>query len=522
MNLCMQLRKCCNHPYLFKGVEPGPPYTTGAHLIESSGKLVVLDKLLPRLLARGSRCLIFSQMTRMLDILEDYCLFKGFSYVRIDGNTGGDDRQARVEAFEAPDSSIFLFLLSTRAGGLGLTLTGADTVILYDSDWNPQMDLQAMDRAHRIGQTKEVTVFRFCVDHSIEEKVLEMAFRKLRLDALVMQQGHLADGGSHMKKGSLLAMVNHGYDQIKDMGDVAEEDIDAIMERSKRETAAFDEQLEAFERAAQQFSNGGGDLRQYETPDEQVSAARVQQKIGLATAEMLGKRERRPRFATKTTPAEVRRLLRLPPNWDEDHNFFDRKRLSVRAVFSAAEGLSADQELERARLAAAGFSWSKTEYRNFVAACAKCGQDTAEIARVMGKDAADVKAYAEVFWVRGQEISTWKHDLQRITEGHKKVEADRTRERVIAEVVAGDFALPQRWNSAPEWTEDQDMGLLRAVDSVGWGRWEEVLIQLAVDRRTSLDSELLGRSPEELAKRARSLASQLEKMLERAKRRRVA
>jgi SWI/SNF-related matrix-associated actin-dependent regulator of chromatin subfamily A member 5 len=164
LNIAMQLRKCCNHPYLFQGAEPGPPYTTGDHLVTNAGKMVLLDKLLPKLKDRDSRVLIFSQMTRLLDILEDYLMYRGYQYCRIDGNTGGDERDASIEAYNKPGSEKFVFLLSTRAGGLGINLATADVVILYDSDWNPQVDLQAQDRAHRIGQKKEVQVFRFCTE----------------------------------------------------------------------------------------------------------------------------------------------------------------------------------------------------------------------------------------------------------------------------------------------------------------------------------------------------------------------
>lgn len=144
LNILMQLRKVCNHPYLFEGAEPGPPYTDGPHLWENSGKMSLLHKLLPKLKAQGSRVLIFSQMTRILDILEDYFRLLGFQYCRIDGNTDGDSRDAQMDVFNAPNSEKFAFLLSTRAGGLGINLATADIVILFDSDWNPQVDLQAM------------------------------------------------------------------------------------------------------------------------------------------------------------------------------------------------------------------------------------------------------------------------------------------------------------------------------------------------------------------------------------------
>jgi len=144
LNVLMQLRKVCNHPYLFEGAEEGPPYFDGPHLWENSGKMSLLHKLLPKLKAQGSRVLIFSQMTRILDILEDYFRLIQYNYCRIDGNTDGEARDSQMDIFNAPNSEKFAFLLSTRAGGLGINLATADIVILYDSDWNPQVDLQAM------------------------------------------------------------------------------------------------------------------------------------------------------------------------------------------------------------------------------------------------------------------------------------------------------------------------------------------------------------------------------------------
>lgn len=145
LNIVMQLRKACNHPYLFDGAEP-MPYTNGEHLVTNSGKMVVLDKLLPKLKAVGSRVLIFSQMTRVLDILEDYMAFRGYQYCRIDGSTSGEDRERFIEEFNKDNSSKFVFLLSTRAGGLGINLATADTVILYDSDWYVQQHSPLVQR----------------------------------------------------------------------------------------------------------------------------------------------------------------------------------------------------------------------------------------------------------------------------------------------------------------------------------------------------------------------------------------
>ncbi|RKO84552.1 P-loop containing nucleoside triphosphate hydrolase protein [Blyttiomyces helicus] len=128
-NMVMQLRKCCNHPYLFDGAESGPPYTTDTHLIENAGKMVISEKLLVRMKAQGSRVLLFSQMSRMLDI----------QYCRIDGKAQHEDRITSIDEYNKPDSSKFIFLLTTRAGGLGINLATADIVIMYDNDWNPQV-----------------------------------------------------------------------------------------------------------------------------------------------------------------------------------------------------------------------------------------------------------------------------------------------------------------------------------------------------------------------------------------------
>ncbi|CAH1421730.1 unnamed protein product [Lactuca virosa] len=230
LNIAMQLRKCCYHPYLFQGVEPGPLYTTGDHLVTNAGKMVLLDKLLPKLKERDSRVLIFSQMTRLLDILEDYLMFCGYLYCRIDGNTGGEDRDASIDAFNKPGSEKFVFLLSIRAGGLGINLAIADIVILYDSDRNPQVDLQAQDRAHRIGQKKEVQVFRFCTEHTIEEKVIERAYKKLALDALLLQ------------------MVRFGAEMVFSSKDstITDEDIDKIIAKGEEATAELDAKMKKF------------------------------------------------------------------------------------------------------------------------------------------------------------------------------------------------------------------------------------------------------------------------------------
>ena len=159
-------------------------------LINDCGKMTILHKLLQRLYNEKHRCLIFCQMTKMMDIIEEYLSWMQFQYFRMDGSTQINDRRDMVDEYQRNDN-IFIFLLSTRAGGLGVTLTGADTVIFYDNDWNPTMDAQATDRAHRIGQTKPVSVYRLITRHTVEENILKRAKQKENVQSTVYAGGAL-------------------------------------------------------------------------------------------------------------------------------------------------------------------------------------------------------------------------------------------------------------------------------------------------------------------------------------------
>ena len=335
-NVLMQLRKVCNHPYLFDGAEPGPPHVEGPHLWESCGKMSVLHKLLSKLQGQGSRVLIFSQMTRMLDILEDYCTYVGLDFCRIDGNTSGEDRDEAMETFNAPGSKKFVFLLSTRAGGLGINLATADVVVLYDSDWNPQADLQAMDRAHRIGQTKPVRVFRFVTESTVEEKIVERAERKLYLDAVVIQQGRLAEQNRALSREELLTMVTFGADEVFQSkgGDVTDDDIDAILARGRERTEEGRERVKSdMQHNLRSFTldaSAGADRSIYLFDSKDYSKiARVAE---MGTLVDLGQRERKQRLvlpkpvkrAPRTGPP---RLARMPVFGA--HNFIDTDRLKV-------------------------------------------------------------------------------------------------------------------------------------------------------------------------------------------------
>ncbi|XP_030587816.1 chromodomain-helicase-DNA-binding protein 2 isoform X2 [Archocentrus centrarchus] len=191
LNIVMELKKCCNHSFLIKQPEDGDAETQQEHLqalVRGSGKLVLLDKLLTRLRERGNRVLIFSQMVRMLDILAEYLSKKRYPFQRLDGSIKGEIRKQALDHFNAEGSEDFCFLLSTRAGGLGINLASADTVVIFDSDWNPQNDLQAQARAHRIGQKKQVNIYRLVTKGTVEEDIIERAKKKMVLDHLVIQR----------------------------------------------------------------------------------------------------------------------------------------------------------------------------------------------------------------------------------------------------------------------------------------------------------------------------------------------
>ncbi|KAI4635784.1 uncharacterized protein J4E87_000741 [Alternaria ethzedia] len=201
-NPIMQLRLCCNSPYNFfnpfiradtDGAETFASETEPDEtIVSTSGKMLLLDALLPELIRRGHKVLIFSQFTTTLDLLGHYLDLRSWNYARIDGSVAQTDRQDQILAFNKPSTTkeaADIFILSTRAGGQGINLAAADTVILFDSDWNPQQDLQAMDRAHRIGQTRNVIVYRFATRNTVEQKLLESAEAKRRLEKLVIRKG---------------------------------------------------------------------------------------------------------------------------------------------------------------------------------------------------------------------------------------------------------------------------------------------------------------------------------------------
>ncbi|KAI5291279.1 hypothetical protein KEM52_000213 [Ascosphaera acerosa] len=275
-NPLMQARLACNSPHNFYWPFADDGKVDGS-LVTCSGKMLLLERLVPYLMAQGHKILLFSQFKLQLDILQDWATqLHGWPCCRIDGSVAQSERREMISAFNT-DPAYKIFLLSTRAGGQGINLTAADTVILYDSDWNPQQDLQAQDRAHRIGQTKPVVVYRLATKGTIEQTLLEKADAKRRLERLVIQKGKfrslldVPDGapGSAAEAGELRAALGEedGF-EIIDVADgtaadalLSDEDLATITDRSD----------EAYERAERGLDRGGAAFKVVETKKDKAT-----------------------------------------------------------------------------------------------------------------------------------------------------------------------------------------------------------------------------------------------------------
>ncbi|CAN1238808.1 ISWI chromatin-remodeling complex ATPase CHR17 [Linum grandiflorum] len=553
LNIAMQLRKCCNHPYLFQGAEPGPPYTTGDHLITNAGKMVLLDKLLPKLKDRDSRVLIFSQMTRLLDILEDYLMFRGYQYCRIDGNTGGEDRDASIEGFNKPGSEKFVFLLSTRAGGLGINLATADVVILYDSDWNPQVDLQAQDRAHRIGQKKEVQVFRFCTEYTIEEKVIERAYKKLALDALVIQQGRLAEQKA-VNKDELLQMVRFGAEMVFSSKDstITDEDIDRIIAKGEEATAELDAKMKKFTEDAIQFKmDDTAEL--YDFDDDKDESKFDFKKIVSDNWMEPPKRERKRNYSEseyfKQTmrqggPAKPKepRIPRMPQL--HDFQFFNTQRLNelyekeVRYLMQThqknqvkdtievdepeevGDPLTAEEVQEKDKLLEEGFSsWSRRDFHAFIRACEKYGRDDIQsiASEVEGKTEEEVEKYALVFKERYQELNDYDRIIKNIERGEARISRKDEIMKAIGKKLDRyknpwlELKIQYGQNKGKLYNEECDRFMICMTHKLGYGNWDELKAAFRTSPLFRFDWFVKSRTTQELSRRCDTLIRLVEK-----------
>lgn len=243
-NPAVQLRKCVNHPYLFFPDHASRIVDSPA-LFRSSGKFDMLDSIITKLLRTGHRLLIFNQMTKVVDLQERLLRYRNIPFYRLDGGTGTDDRRDMVIDFNRDDSDVNVFLLTTRAGGLGVNLQTADSVIIFDSDWNPSMDQQAQDRAHRIGQRREVLVLRMLTANSIEEDVMERASFKRGLEKKIIRAGMFDEQSKDSERQAMLRELLRvegpasDDEQEQEDGLPTEEEVNRLLARSEEEFEIF-------------------------------------------------------------------------------------------------------------------------------------------------------------------------------------------------------------------------------------------------------------------------------------------
>ncbi|KAI9337539.1 SNF2 family N-terminal domain-containing protein [Obelidium mucronatum] len=247
-NLVMQFRKIANHPFVFPEVEalvlPTNPEFTNEMIFRVSGKFELLDRILPKYFRTGHRVLMFFQMTKVMDLMADYFNYREIKFLRLDGAINGESREILLKEFNQPNSEYNIFILSTRAGGLGLNLQTADTVIIFDSDWNPHQDLQAQDRAHRIGQKKEVRILRLITTNSIEEHILAKAQQKLALDGQIIQAGKFDQKTSEKDRDELLRFLletekKEDQEDDEDGEELTDEQLNEMLARNPEEVEIF-------------------------------------------------------------------------------------------------------------------------------------------------------------------------------------------------------------------------------------------------------------------------------------------
>ncbi|KAF2973522.1 hypothetical protein GQX73_g196 [Xylaria multiplex] len=531
LNIVMQLRKCCNHPYLFEGAEPGPPYTTDEHLVFNSGKMALLDRLLKKMQQQGSRVLIFSQMSRLLDILEDYCVFREYKYCRIDGGTAHEDRIAAIDDYNKEGSDKFIFLLTTRAGGLGINLTSADIVVLYDSDWNPQADLQAMDRAHRIGQTKQVVVYRFVTENAIEEKVLERAAQKLRLDQLVIQQGRAHPGAKGPAgKDELLTMIQHGAEKVfQNKGatglaakgtELNDDDIEEILSKGEARTKELNAKYEklgiddlqkfssesAYEWNGENFSGKKKEIglnwinpakRERKEQSYSVDKFYRQAIYGTTKAEPKPKAPRAPKQIPvhdyQFYPPRLRELqdretafyrkeigykVPLPDGDDDNMSEREAERALDQQEIDTAVPLTEEEQEEKQKLSLQGFSeWNRRDYQQFINGSARYGRhDFDRIAEeVDSKTPAEIKAYSKVFWQRYTEVADYTKSLGVIETGEERLRKTEHQRKMLRKKLQ-QYRVPLQQmkinysvstTNKKVYTEEEDRFLLVLLDKYG-------------------------------------------------------
>uniref|UniRef100_A0A3B5MHD2 Uncharacterized protein n=1 Tax=Xiphophorus couchianus TaxID=32473 RepID=A0A3B5MHD2_9TELE len=548
LNIMMELKKCCNHCYLIKPPDDNESLSKVEalqQLVRSSGKLVLLDKLLVRLKERGHRVLIFSQMVRMLDILAEYLRSRQFLFQRLDGSIKGEIRKQALDHFNAEGSEDFCFLLSTRAGGLGINLASADTVVIFDSDWNPQNDLQAQARAHRIGQKRQVNIYRLVTKGSVEEDIIERAKKKMVLDHLVIQRmdttgktvlhtGSAPSSSAPFSKEELSAILKFGAEELfkepeGEEQEPQEMDIDEILKRAEtREndpgpSTVGEELLSQFKVA---------NFSMMEDEDIDIDSERSQRSWDDIIPE-----EQRRRMEEEERQKELEEIYMLPRmrNCAKQISFNSDRRQSRNRRYS---GSDSDSTSDRKRPKKRGRprtiprenikGFTDAEIRRFVKSYKKFGgplerlDAIARDAELVDKSEHDLKRLAETVHngcVRtlrenpcGPEKTSGKLFLLKSIQNFIIILFNKMSVTPLSSSVQ--YMIPCHSKAAHfdiEWGKEDDSSLLIGIYEYGYGSWE----MIKMDPDLNLTHKLLPDDPDKKpqAKQLQARADYLIKLL---------
>ncbi|CAD8176649.1 unnamed protein product [Paramecium octaurelia] len=553
MNKLMQLRKICLHPYLFPEVEDKSLPPLGEHLVDVAGKMRVLDIFLKKLSDGTHQVLIFSQFTMMLNILEDYCNYRKYEYCRIDGETEIQQRDDQIAEFTKPDSKKFIFLLSTRAGGLGINLATADTVIIYDSDFNPQMDMQAMDRAHRIGQKNRVMVYRMACEHTIEEKIIERQQIKLRWDSLMIQQGRLSQkqSGKLLSKEDLKELTTHGASQIfkLDGDDIKDEDIDILLKRGEQLTQQMNERIEkkfeSFKDKMQSLDLGLGQINIFDYFNEEKHNKMDEDALEDAIANHLfnenktRNRDKRAMMLGGNSKKIQGKQIKLSEHYlyenkdrlqyllQKEEDYIAQQKTQKKGIENEENvdfgGLTQEERQEQKQLLETGFkNWNKQEFSDFITANEKYGKDAYEKIQefVKSKTLDEVKAYAQAFWERIDGLSEKDKIVKQIERGQKLIEQKTNGQKLIEEKCKHfhqpKYELvftPQLYNKfkSKYFSLENDKYLIYMTNEVGYGNWTLLKQSIRKEPMFRFDHAFKCKSENELKNRVISLVKVLDK-----------
>merc|ERR1712088_655222 len=469
---------------------------------------------------------IFTQMSRMGDILEDYCWFRKHSYCRIDGQTPHEERDTQIQEYNAENSEKFIFMLSTRAGGLGINLYTADIVILYDSDWNPQMDLQAMDRAHRIGQKKQVRVFRLVTENTVDEKIVEKAEVKLKLDRMVIQQGKLMEQKTNLNKDEMVNMIRHGASQVfstKD-GDITDIDIDSLLEAGEKKTEEQKSKLEEL---------GEGSLRNFTLDTKEDKSLyncegedfreKQRDEIGMAWIAP-PKRERKANYAVD---AYFKEALRTGSNEPKAHKAPRPPKQPIVQDFQFFPGRLfelLDQEIYHYRNSV-GY---KVPLNPDLGADAKRVQnekygreDVENISReVEGKTPEEVIEYSKAFWERCGELQDSERIMAQIEKGEARIQRRALIKKALDAKIARykapfhQLRIAYGTNKGKNYTEEEDRFLVCMLHKLGFDKenvYEDLRAAVRCAPQFRFDWFIKSRTAMELQRRCNTLIMLIEK-----------